>query len=369
MIVQRVERFIAESSIAPTPDPADDAAFDALARDVFAFQVEHVEGVRRLAESRGVEPGSVTGHRQVPLVPTSAFKTMELAAAPPREVFRSSGTTRGPEHRSVHHHPYPDLYRQVIDASFPRYCLPHLPQGKRLPIVSLIPSREQQPDSSLSFMADHVLRRFGETDSSVWGYGPRRLDLGRVRSWLNARQRAGRPGVILATTLAAEDLLDGLERIDLKFQMPAGSVLFETGGSKGREREVSRSDLLPRVGKRLGLSPMAVVSEYGMTELTSQCYSPNILWRQAPDPNESPLLAAPPWVRVRILDPDRLEEVRVGTEGLVAVYDLANVGSALAVLTEDLGRREEHGFRVLGRVNGADLRGCSLTVEEMTAHP
>lgn len=366
MIVQRVERFLAQHPVDPSPSAPDapDGAFSELARDVFAHQVEHSEPVRRLAERRGAQPEEITDYRQIPLVPTRAFRSVELATAPAREVFRSSGTTAGDD-RSVHHHPYPDLYRRVVDASFPRYCLPHLPAGGRLPTASLIPSREQQPDSSLSFMADHVMERYGEAGKSLWALGPKRLDLTALRSWLNARQRASAPGLILATTLAFDDLLAGLERLGLRFQLPAGSILFETGGAKGRERETDREGLLRRAGERLGLPPAAVVTEYGMTELTSQCYSPYLLWQRAPDPSQPPLLVPPPWVRVRILDPEGLDDVAVGDEGLVAVYDLANVGSAVAVLTEDRGRREEHGFRVLGRAAGADLRGCSLTVEEM----
>jgi hypothetical protein len=105
-----------------------------------------------------------------------------------------------------------------------------------------------------------------------------------------------------------------------------------------------------------------VVREYGMSELTSQFYT-RVLLGGDPD-----LFVAPHWARVRLLDPETLEEVPAGTPGLVTVFDLANLGSAVHLLTEDLGifeRGEEDGFRLVGRAAGAELRGCSLVVEEL----
>src|SRR5262245_20318658 len=108
VITDRISRFV-QSPAAP-----DAESFDELALAAFAFQFERIAPYRRLCAGRGVTPASVADWRQVPMVPAAAFKTLELAAAPTVEVFRSSGTTSGGEVRSVHHHPYPDLYRQVI---------------------------------------------------------------------------------------------------------------------------------------------------------------------------------------------------------------------------------------------------------------
>jgi hypothetical protein len=348
VIPDRVLRFLT--------DPAS-ASFEDLALAAFAFQFERIEPFRRLCEGRGVTPENASDWRQVPPVPTAAFKTLELAAAPAVEVFRSSGTTEG-ERRSVHHQPFPDLYRQVIGASFPRFCLSYLPPGGRLPVLSLIPSREQLPDSSLSFMADYVLARYGSSES-LTAFGPRGVETARARSWAGGRQREGRPVLVLATAFALAQWLDALERQGLRFRLPAGSTIFETGGFKGRVTEMSREDLLERLGVWLGIPPEFVVREYGMTELTSQCYTRALL---GGDPD---LFVAPHWVRVRILDPETLEETPAGTPGLISVLDLANLGSAVHVLTEDLGVAEGEGFRLLGRAAGAELRGCSLVVEEL----
>ena len=346
VIVDRVTRFLTVP---------DSASFEELALAAFAWQLERVEPYRRLCERRGLTPETVTGWRQIPPVPAAAFKTLTLAAAPAVEVFRSSGTTAGEERRSVHHQPFPDLYRAVIDASFPRFCLPY---GGPLPILSLIPSREQLPDSSLSFMADHILARWGSPES-LNAFGPRGLEAAKARSWAGARQREGKPVLVLATAFALAQWLDSLERLGLKFRLPPGSAVFETGGFKGRTTEVAREDLLARLHAWTGVPAPAVVREYGMTELTSQCYTGALLGE---DPD---LFQAPHWVRVRILDPETLEEAPAGTPGLISVLDLGNLGSAVHVLTEDLGVAEGNGFRLLGRAAGAELRGCSLVVEEL----
>jgi hypothetical protein len=110
---------------------------------------------------------------------------------------------------------------------------------------------------------------------------------------------------------------------------------------------------------RLHVPPEQVVREYGMTELTSQCYTRALL---GGDPD---LFVTPPWMRVRIFDPVTLEEAPAGKTGLISVFDLANVGSAVHLLTEDLGVAEDDGFRLLGRAAGAELRGCSLVMEAL----
>jgi len=359
-VIEPIVRFIS--------DPAG-ASFEELALAVFAFQYEHVEPYRRLCDGRGAVPGKVADWRQVPLLPAAAFKRLRLAAAAEREVFRSSGTSAGQEERSVHYHPYPDLYRQTIDASFPRFCLPG-DGAAPVPMLSLVPAREQLPDSSLAFMIDHVLAAYGAPapDSAV-AVGKRGVDVVPARSWAAARQRAGRPALVLATSLALAQWLDALERQDLRFRLPPGSAVFETGGFKGRAGEVSPGRQLGRLEERLAVPAAAVVREYGMTELTSQCYTRAL---RGGDPET---FFAPHWARVRVLDPATLEEAPPGQPGLLAIFDLANVGSAAHLLTEDLGVAAAGeaeaggaaggGFRLLGRAAGAELRGCSLVAEEL----
>lgn len=344
MIVDRVAKFIS--------DPAS-GDFNDLVLAAFAFQYRQIEPYRRLCQEHQVGPGKVTQWTQIPPVPALAYKSLRLESAPAKETFRSSGTTG--TRRSVHYHGFPQLYRQTIDATFPRACLRDLQQP---PMLSLIPARQQLPDSSLSFMVDHVLETFGAPDSRV-AFARRGVDTRQARSFLAARQRDGRPLLILSTAFALVQLLEALESLDLRFRLPAGSRIFETGGFKGRRRELERSELLLRVAERLSLPPAAVVREYGMTELTSQFYTDALA---GGDPD---LFLPPPWVRVRALDPFTLEELAAGRTGLICILDLANLSSAIHLVTEDLGATEAGGFRLRGRAAGAELRGCSLTVEEL----
>ncbi len=350
-LVRRIRHFI--------EDPAA-GSFEELALQAFAWQLERIPALRGLARS-AADAGD---WRFLPAVPTLAFKSLDLtprgvdlSSAP---VFRSSGTTGGP--RSVHRHPFPGLYRAVIDASFPRFCLPE-PGGRagrarHLPILSLVPPPADLPDSSLSFMIDHVVHRHGAA-GSAWAFGPDGLDAPAADTWAAARMRDGRPGLVAATALALAAWLDALEAAGRAHRLPAETVLFETGGLKGRRRKLSRAELLERAEALLGVPPTRVVREYGMTELTSQLYTRTL---EGGDPD---LFVAPHWMRVRVLDPTTLREAPPRTAGLVAVFDLANLSSAVHLLTEDLGALEAGGLRLLGRAAGAELRGCSLAAEEM----
>lgn len=357
-LIEAVRRFVTD------PDTAE---LDELAAAAFSFQVERSAPIRTLAAARGADPARITSWREIPLVPALAFKSVDLlpTGMDPRRVltFRSSGTTA--ERRSVHRHPFPDLYRETIDAAFPDRCLPRRPVPP-IPILSLIPSPADLPDSSLSFMVGHVLDRWGAPESA-YALGPDGLDAEGASSWARERSASAQtsPCLVLATAFALAAWLDHLEAVNTPLTLPAGSVVFETGGFKGRRRELTRAELVGRTEELLGVPPSRVVREYGMTELTSQLYT------RVLDGGDPDLFVPPHWVRVHVLDPVTLEDARPGEVGLIAVFDLANLGSALHLLTEDLGVIEgegaESGLRLLGRARGAELRGCSLTAEEMVS--
>ncbi|MEM1179177.1 MAG: hypothetical protein AAGM22_12585 [Acidobacteriota bacterium] len=332
-------------------DPASEP-FDDLVRDVFAFQYARIEPFRRLCQSRGVAPSSLGSWRDVPPVPVAAFKAMALHAAPAKEVFRSSGTTQG-QRRSEHHHPFPDLYRRTISALFRRRCL--LPGEGRVPILRLVAPRAEVADSSLGFMAEHLAAHFGTAPSAA-AMGANGPDFSAAERW--ARRLEG-PGFIVTTAFALAWWLDDLEARGLRLSLPADTRVFETGGFKGRSRELSRGELVARVHGRLGVPAHRVIREYGMSELTGHFYPATL---EGGDPD---LFRVPHFMRVRTVDPVTLDDVADGEAGLLRILDLSNAGSAMAVLSEDLGLREGGGFRLLGRAAGAELRGCSLTVDEL----
>jgi hypothetical protein len=379
-LLDRIVRFVRAAPVfgpvepsaesAPDPEARDPIAlapkgidsFEALALETLRFQAERVEPYRRLLHSRarGREIETLSHWSQWPAVPTITFKTATLLAAPAREVFRSSGTTRGAERRSVHHHAFPELYRLVVERSFPPACLSGLPP--RPDMLSLVPPRSLATDSSLSFMVDHVLRTFGGRGSACVT-GSSGLEAGPARRWLRAAAAAGTPVLALATALALDDLLRVLEEAGERVALPPGSALFETGGFKGRRRETSRDDLLARTTGRLAVPPHRVVREYGMTELTSQAYT------RVLDGGDPDLFQVPCWMRAQVVDPGTLEEVSPGAVGLLRLFDLGNLGSVAFVSTEDLACAEPGGgFRLVGRAAGAELRGCSLTAEELAGN-
>lgn len=354
----------------------DDERFDALSRRAFELQYDRVVPFRRLCDHRGVTPADLPAKaesaaapwQRIPAVPVIAFRSQALHVTEPVEIFRSSGTTAGDALRSVHRHPFPELYRRVIDATFARHCLPEsrLPESrlpgdeaKTRPMLSLIPPRQVIEDSSLGFMADHVLRSHGDPSRTSVAMGADGLDIDAAEAWV--RSLDGEPGTVLTTAFALAFWLDGLEKADLRLELPPGSTLFETGGFKGRSRELTRSELLDAVELRLGLDRRSVVREYGMTELTGHVYSDVLRG------GDEDLFVVPPFIRVWMADPETLQDVGLGKPGLVTFFDLANVGSCLHVTSQDLGVREEGGFRLLGRADAAQLRGCSLTAEELSA--
>lgn len=345
MVVEQIGAFVRDAS---------GGDFGRLALQAFEFQFARIAAFREMCERSGATPETVGDWREIPMIPTRAFKTMEIATGEGREVFRSSGTTGG--QRSVHRHPHPDLYRATIEAAFAENCLP---TPGRLPTMSLIPSREQLEDSSLSFMVDHVMRTWG-APSSLYAVGPRGIEPKRLRAWLAARQREARPVLVMSTSFSLVEALETLERLGLRFRLPPGSVLFETGGYKGRSRRLEARELARQAEEWMGIAPDHIVREYGMTELTSQLYT-RALDGGAPD-----LFQVPHWCRYRVLDPETLSDAQPGEVGLIAILDLANLGSALHLLTEDLGTAEPQGLRLVGRAGGAELRGCSLAAEELS---
>ena len=154
--------------------------------------------------------------------------------------------------------------------------------------------------------------------------------------------------LLLGTALAFVHWLEAMETATL----PAGSHVFETGGYKGSRRTLSKAALYEMFRQRLGLDPSAVINEYGMTELSSQCYT-----RGLGRPH-----VAPPWVRAIVIDPATGREVAEGETGVLRIYDLANAGSVLAIQTRDLAIRRGADFELLGRDPAALPRGCSRAV-------
>lgn len=347
--------WIAETPSPPHTAAPDDVRFDALARELFDYQYEHGGPYRRMCDAFGVTPASVADWREIPSVPTGAFKQARLAAFPRAEeirTFRTSGTSS--EGRGELHLDTLAVYEASLLATFGSYVA----AGQRLRYAVLAPSVAEARDSSLSYMFDHALRELGAADSRHYVTGGELL----VDALVDDLADASVPIALVGTAFAFVHLIDALRTRGRSLGLPEGSRAMETGGFKGRSREVGREELHAEIGSALGLAAARVVNQYGMCELGSQFYEDSLLTGR---PTKTKRI--PPWVRVRVVDPGTLEDVAEGEEGVLVHYDLANTGSVLAVQTADRGIQVAGGFEVLGRVAGAEARGCSLAADALLA--
>ncbi len=341
----------------------DEDAFGRLALRVFEYQFAENEPYRKYCERRNLTPGSVTRWCDVPAVPTAAFKEAQLVCGDAKEsefVFRTSGTSQGPERRGAH---YVRDLAPYTAAALPNFQAHLLPDGDRMKMLVLGPTQDLAPDSSLTWMLELVRTEFGTRDSDFFVDGEG-LRFDALMSELAESETVQRPVMILGTAAAIAHLLEALDEHQRRFRLPLGSRVMETGGFKGLRREISRDELYALLADRLGLSDFYCVAEYGMTELCSQFYD-NVLRERALGENpRTRYKVVPPWVRTQVVDAESLEELPAGRLGLLRHFDLANLESVMAIQTDDLGIANGEGFEILGRASGAELRGCSIAMDQ-----
>jgi hypothetical protein len=340
----------------------DDAAFTKLALHLFVYQYERNVPYRRFCDGRGVTPDAATSWRDIPTAPAAAFKRFALSGAPEADctperggrVFHSSGTTGAETSRHFLDEAALGLYDFSLMCAYRRFVLSDKEKFDKHTVFALMPDPESAPHSSLSYMLGSLTEGYG--GGFFWGDGWQ----GRLS---DALASTGDAVTIFGTAFAWVHFFDSTTEA---FALPAGSRVVETGGFKGRSREVSRDELYALFTERLGVPPTHCVSEYGMSEMASQFYD-STLRDHLNGITREPRKVAPPWLKTRILDPVSGTDAAPGQPGLLAHYDLANLNSVLAIQTEDMGiaAPDGDGFTLLGRAPGAVLRGCSLTAEEL----
>jgi hypothetical protein len=338
-------------------------SFDALAVDLARFQAKTVPGYGRLCAARGLDPSRLVRAVDAPAVPTDAFKLAQVFAFDAADAivtFRTSGTTLGA--RGAH------LMRDVgtYDAAALAFGRAMLARGLAAPVSVVVigPSADEAPDSSLAHMCTLFARTFARSGPSQPTFFVREgtLDVEGLRARVEALAPAI-PAVVLATSFALVHTLDALGGETLA--LPAGSRVMQTGGFKGKSREVAADELRRDVAVAFGVPERAVVGEYGMTELSSQFWEATLVDEGA----RHGVYAAPPWARVVAVDPETLEPVPDGAIGIARIEDLANVDSAFAIQTQDRLKSVDGGFELLGRAPGAPPRGCSIALDEMLSSP
>ena len=358
-------------------EPWPDDVFESWAQRVFTYQFEANPVYAEYVRKRGVTPATVAHWSEIPWVPASAFKAIPLVSGDPsrvERVFRTSGTT-GAGRRGEHHVLDLGLYKDSLIPNMKR----HLYAGGRsgpggparadgevaiLPMFALAPPPVLVPESSLSFMLGAALEVLSGAEGGFFVARDGVIDTVGLSGALVEAAARGTPVLLAGTAFAFVHWLDWLKEGKAGFDLPPGSLIMETGGFKGRSRVLERPEFYASLSEAHGVPFEAIVNEYGMTELLSQFYDGPV------EATSGMALEArrhvpPPWVRTRVLDPNTLQALPMGKPGLLCHYDLANAGSVMAVLTEDLGVAVDDGFRVLGRAQGAEPRGCSLAMDDL----
>jgi 2-desacetyl-2-hydroxyethyl bacteriochlorophyllide A dehydrogenase len=339
-----------------TPCPDDE--FNDLALRLFAFQFSRNEPFRKFCTYRGDTPASIHHWTAIPAVPIGAFKETALVTSPVEEavaVFMSSGTTR-PEQRSRHYHPDLTVYDASARTNFAAHLLP---DGASLPMLVLNPPPDALPHSSLAHYLGLMVQAYGAPGGGYF-VDEHGLASDRLMATLRAAQGDGQPVCLLGTTFAFVHLLDWMAQHEEPLALPNGSRVMDTGGVKGRSREITREELRICIAERLGVPFSHQVNMYGLTELSTQFLDGTM--RLGADAK-----TVPPWARTRVLDPETLRPIPDGEVGVLCHTDLANRASVCTILTEDLGVRCGDGFEVLGRVAGSQARGCSIAMDELLA--
>ncbi|MGB7047825.1 MAG: hypothetical protein WBD57_05865 [Candidatus Cybelea sp.] len=338
----------------------EERAFDDLALRIFAHQLRYNQPYARYCERLGITPDSLPpSWEAIPAVPAPAFKEAAITTFDPagaQLIFDTSGTTAARSGR--HYLESSALYDAALLAGFDRFVLQ---DDAALRYLNLVPNPQESPHSSLGYMMGRVAQSRGDGKTG-WYLRDGRLRFDSLWNDLQEAVAQGRAVCLAATAFALLHLLEAMETANLRVRLPDRSRVMETGGFKGRTREVSRESLYRRAGDRLGIGSEQIVAEYGMTELTSQHYD-SLPRRDAVATRRK---SSPPWLRVRVVGPDR-KTLPPGEIGSLLHVDLANRSSCMAIQTEDLGLADDDGFVLLGRSLGAEPRGCSLDAEDLRA--
>jgi hypothetical protein len=345
-------------------DPIDASGFDQLARDVFAHQFRFNPVYRQFCALRGVSaPRDVADWKQIPPVPTGAFKVGRWATFPEQReaaAFRTSGTVQGTP--GVHRFDTLALYNAAIISSARRFLFP---DRERIRCLFLSPSPAEVPDSSLVHMFAVYREVFGDLGSAflLSGSPSGGLRLEELIGALDDAEQKGEPVLMAGAALAFHNALAALG--SHRRQLPVGSRTMVTGGFKGALRETDPDAIGSAIAARLGVPTDYQVEEYGMTELSTQYYDEQLRTAVVEDRDRSRVgFRVPPWARVMVIDAETGVELEPGGVGALVHFDLANRASAVAVQTSDVGERTPDGGVLLhGREPSAEARGCSLAAE------
>lgn len=338
-----------------------DEQWKKLALDLFKLQYRYVQPYRNLCDYKLKSNLELDDWQLIPCVPTTAFKEFEITSLSQEErsaVFYSSGTTYERPSRHFHNEFSIKIYEESLSLWFNRCILKN--KDKKFKLIFLTPSYEKAPHSSLVYMFKTLKERFGSEDSAFFGIADAqniwKIDYDSLILELRNSESADNPIIVFGTAFNYVHLIDYLEDKRIKCNLPKDSLVFETGGYKGRSREIPKNELYIKITDYLGVSDSNIVSEYGMSELSSQAY--DRIFNDEPEGER--IFKFPPWARYSVVSPESKRPVKVGEAGILRIYDLANVCSVMAIQTDDIAIELGNGFALIGRAGEVEQRGCSL---------
>lgn len=311
--------------------------FNDLALEIFHIQHRHNQVYNDFIRYLGINHSKIKTIQDIPFLPIEFFKTHKVLTGnqKAKKIFYSSGT--GGHQRSKHYITDISLYEMSFSTCFRNfygnpdvYCL-----------LALLPSYMEQESSSLIFMVDSFISKSSCPQSGFF-----LNDNNELVSKIKKVKTQGGKLLLLGVSYALLELVENHE-----IQLPANSIVMETGGMKGRRNEMIREDLHKTLCKKFGVK--VIHSEYGMTELLSQAYSKG-----------KGRFYTPPWMKVLIRDiNDPLSHEKPEHSGGINIIDLANLNSCSFIATQDIGKINNDGsFEVLGRFDHSEIRGCNLLV-------
>lgn len=310
--------------------------FSKMALKIFRYQYENNPVYNRFCDLIKRNPGNVKQIEAIPFLPIQFFKnhTIVSSANKPQQIFTSSGTTgiQTSKHWVTDISIYEKSYRNGFSEFYGNiedYC-----------ILALLPSYLEREGSSLIYMVEDLIKMSNHPDSGFYLY-----NYNELIEKLEKLDNSGQNILLIGVTYALLDLIE-----QHLFQLK-NTIIMETGGMKGKRKEIIREELHKTLCKGFGVS--TIHSEYGMTELLSQAYS---LCKG--------LFECPPWMQIFIRDTeDALTYLPTGKTGGINIIDLANINSCSFIATQDLGKKNpNHSFEVLGRFDNSDIRGCNLMI-------
>lgn len=310
--------------------------FNTLALRVFKFQYEANAVYQKFCKLLDKHPSNVNSLRDIPFIPIEFFKSHDILSSkePIVKTFTSSGTTGS--QTSKHFITDLTIYEDSFNIAFQEFY----GNPEDYAILALLPSYLERDDSSLIYMANNLIADSKHPKSGFYLH-----NLEDLAQTLKALDASGQKTLLIGVSFALLDLVDAYS-----FQLE-NTIVMETGGMKGRRKEMIREELHEILSKGFGVNN--IHSEYGMTELLSQAYS-----------NGQGVFNCPKHMKILIRDPeDALTYLNKGKTGGINVIDLANLNSCSFIATQDLGKQiSETDFEILGRFDHSDVRGCNLMV-------